>query len=124
MLVFGTHVQDMYTYISDTRYSESHICRNGRKTKMAAKNASISVQTSIFLLVVNSTHLKTIISDLLHCLNSTRSTLQLFVSYLYNVRMSSIQAYKSSKNAGYNNTSIGKFHKQLHSTCIFPTVAA
>ena len=77
------------------------------------------VQTSIFLLVVNSTHLKTIISDLLHCLNSTRSTLQLFVSYLYNVRVSSIQAYKSSNNEGYNNTSISKLHKQLHNTYIW-----
>ena len=82
---------------------------------MVAKNASISVQTSIFLLVVNSTHLKTIRSALLHCLNFTRSTLQLFVSYLYNVRVSSIQAYKSSNNEGYNNTSLSKLHKQLHS---------
>ena len=34
-------------------------------------NASISVQTPIFHLVVNSTHLKTVRSALWHCPNST-----------------------------------------------------
>ena len=51
-------------------YSSASLCIGMARKQNGSYNASISVQTLIFHLVVNSMHLKTVISVLWHCPNS------------------------------------------------------
>ena len=71
------------------KHGSASLCRDGQKQN-GGYNASISIQTLIFHLVVNSTHPKTVRSALWHCPNTTVA-LRLLVNV---VRVTNLEVVK------------------------------